>query len=175
MKLTVRVVIPLLMTTVAITAAISCSRQPALEPEPAVGSKAAVTTGEGSVSGEIRDTTVALGNAKFDGDLAIFSGEGWGFSPSLLVFLFLDDDESVEGRRIQVDPSDGLSAGNPHVHYRWRNPDSGDIDVESVMEGYRLRLDFGTASGGVLPGTIEFEVPGEATSVSGTFRAQIIY
>jgi hypothetical protein len=142
------------------------------EPAPSAGggSSEAAISGEG-VTGQISGTRVALTNSTFDGELAIFEEDGWGWSPSLLIFLFLDDNEVPEGRTFTVRPDDGFQAGAPHVHYRWREPGSDSIKVDSVMKGYRLDLRFGNVSDGALPGEIELSVPGTDTDVSGTFVA----
>ena len=50
---------------------------------------------------------------------------------------------------------------------------SGDIDVDMAMQGYDMKLSFGTMEAGALPGTIEFVVPGEDTRISGEFRAKV--
>ena len=126
-----------------------------------------------SVTGEIRGTEVSLANAEFDGELAIFEGDGWAWSPSLLIFLFLEDDQSPDGLSFVVGTSDGVSRPIPHVHYRWQDPESNEIASEVVAGDYEMRLVFGTTEAGELPGTIEFAVPDERTRVQGAFRAKI--
>ena len=143
-------------------ALISCGDRPGVSPP---------DTPTGIVSGTIRGTDVTLPNATFDGDLALFAGDGWGFNPSLLLFLFLDDDGPPEGQEIVVTPEDDGSS--PHVHYRWRDPDSGELDVDAVTDDFELRLRFGRVEDGLLPGTIVFAVPGEDTRVEGAFRASV--
>jgi hypothetical protein len=123
------------------------------------------------VAGNVRGTTVNMAKATFDDQLAIFEGDGWGFSPSLLVFLFLDEGESPEGQTFTV--SDESNFGNPHVHYRWRDPQSGDIETEAVSSEYEMTLQFGAMKNGELPGRIEFVVPGENTHVQGEFVATV--
>ncbi len=130
-------------------------------------------TPSGAVAGKIRGTGVELMNAKFDGNLAIFEGDGWGFNQSLLIFLFLDEGKIPENREFVVKDSGGHRAGNPHVHYRWRDPESDQITTDVAVQGYDMRLAFGKVTDGELPGTIEFSGPGEATRVQGSFRATI--
>ena len=127
----------------------------------------------GDVGGEIEGTRVQLTGADFDGDLALYEGEGWGWNPSMLIFLFLDEGEIPENRTFEVQAANGLEMSNPHVHYRWRDEQSGNIDVDMTMQGYDMKLSFGTMEAGALPGTIEFVVPGEDTRVSGEFRARV--
>ena len=48
--------------------------------------------GKTEAAGTIKGTNVTLPNADFNpdqGTLALYSGESWGFNPSLLIFLFL--------------------------------------------------------------------------------------
>jgi hypothetical protein len=130
------------------------------------------TTSSSAVEGTVRGTTVTLAHAKFDGQLAIYEGDGWGFSPSLLIFLFLDDQRVPENKTFVVDDGAELG-GTPHVHYRWKDERSGDIESEAVMDGYEMSLSFGKVSNGHVPGTIKFTVPGEDTRVEGTFLAKI--
>lgn len=131
------------------------------------------STAAASVNGKIQGTDVNLLNAEFDGELAIFEGDGWGWNPSLLIFLFLDEGEVPENSTFTVNSEAGLEMSNPHVHYRWRNPDSGEIEVDAKMQGYAMTLTFGELDRDMLPGTIEFSLPGGDTRVSGTFRAKV--
>jgi len=125
------------------------------------------------VEGTLKHTTVRFPHAEFDGDLSIFEGEGWGFNPSLLIFLFLEEDEEIEGREFHVRAESGFKMGRPHVHYRWRDPGTGEIDVAAVMDNYEMDLVFGEITNGTLMGTIAFSVPGEGSRVRGHFRAKI--
>jgi hypothetical protein len=127
----------------------------------------------GAVTGTIRGTPVSLASAEFTGDLAVFEGDGWGWNPSLLIFLFADDDAPPAGKTITVDAGDGMQQGTPHVHYRWRDPDTGEVETEIVMSGYDLRLEFGAIEDGHLTGTLSFSIPDQETEVSGRFRAKV--
>jgi hypothetical protein len=126
-----------------------------------------------AVGGTIRGSNVELVNSVFDGDLAIFEREGWGFSPSLLIFLFLEEGEIPELREFVVEPSSQLTMHNPHVHYRWWNPQTDELDCDVAVDEYQMRLVFGEVNRGFLPGTIEFSVPNEPTRLRGTFRAKM--
>ena len=151
----------------------ACSGESGRSEKKASTGDIAVIKAASDVGGQIEGTEVELTGADFDGDLALYEGDGWGWNPSLLIFLFLDDGESPENRTFDVQASDGLEMSNPHIHYRWRNGRSGDIDVDMTMQGYDMKLSFGTMEAGVLPGTIEFVVPGEETRVAGNFRAKV--
>jgi hypothetical protein len=125
------------------------------------------------VSGKIHDTQVKLVNAEFDGQLALFEGRGWGFEPSLLIFLFVDKNTLPENREFVITESGNFEGTTPHVHYRWRDVETEKIETDVASQKYEMRLAFGKATEGVLPGTIEFSVPGEATSVQGAFEAKL--
>ena len=129
---------------------------------------------KGNVEGTVNGTRVTMAHADFDGQLAIYEGDGWGFSPSLLIFLFLDNNESPAGQTFVV--RRGENGMHPHVHYRWRVTDEDGeekLDVDSVMNEYEMTLTLGEIEDDELPGTISFSRPGEDTKVSGEFRAKI--
>lgn len=130
---------------------------------------------EGPVVGTIKGTEVTLSNAEFDGQLAIFEGDGWGWNPSLLIFLFLDEGIVPEGQTFEIDQESSFGL-NPHIHYRWRATDAGGeekIETEIAVNKYEMKLVFGNIEGDELPGTITFSVLDEDTNVSGTFRAKL--
>lgn len=134
-----------------------------------------VSATETRVTGTIKGTQVELVGAELDDQLAIFEENGWGFSPSLLIFMFLDEGETPEGRTFSVSSDEGpnFEVTTPHVHYRWRGAESGNIESDVVSMDYDMELTLGQIENGELPGTITFSVPDEDTSVSGTFRATV--
>lgn len=124
------------------------------------------------VNGAIRGTEVQLSSAEWSNALAIYEGDGWGFNPSLLIFLFLKDGELPQDRTITVSAGD-QSYNNPHVHYRWSAPRSDKIETEIVTRDYDMLLKLGKASDGRVSGEIEFSVPGEDTRVAGSFEIDL--
>ena len=124
------------------------------------------------VSGLVRGTDVELSSAVWSNTLAIYSGEGWGFNPSLLIFLFLGEGEVPAARTITVNSAAG-GFNNPHVHYRWSDPESGDIKTEVLTMNYDMELKFGEPVDRRVSGEIQFSVPGEDTRVSGTFEIEL--
>ncbi len=123
------------------------------------------------VSGEIVGTPVELVASEWGNTLAIYQGDGWGFNPSILLFLFLADGELPADRSIEV-ASDDASFGHPHVHYRWRDAE-GELQTTVLTSGYNLQLQFGEAVAGRVDGDISFEVPGEDTRLQGEFSIRI--
>ncbi|MCG2633400.1 MAG: hypothetical protein J4A00_00535 [Gammaproteobacteria bacterium] len=123
------------------------------------------------VSGTIQGTPVALTRVEWNNTLAIYSGNGWGSNPSLLLFLFLDENELPADRTITVEAAAG-GFNNPHIHYRWRDPQSGKIDTRVLTRDYDLTLKLGTPTDGRVPGDIRFSVPGESTELRGSFEIE---
>jgi len=123
------------------------------------------------VSGEIVGSPVALVTSEWGNTLAIYQGDGWGFNPSILLFLFLPEGELPVDRVIEV-ASDDKSYGHPHVHYRWRDAE-GELQTTVLTSGYNLQLQFGEAVDGRVDGDISFEVPGEDTRLQGEFSIRI--
>jgi hypothetical protein len=146
---------------------------PPTTPSGAASSPSPTANTTGPVAGTIMGTAVTLEEAEFDGDLVVFTGDGWGWNPGLLIFLFADDDTPPEGKVISVGASDGMQAATPHVHFRWMDPEAEEIEVEAVVDGYDLRIEFGQVEDGHISGSLSFELPGQETRVSGTFRARI--
>ena len=128
---------------------------------------------DAGAQGTIRGTDVMLAHAVFDDQLELFEGESWASSPSLVIFLFLGDEESPAGRTFTVDPEEGMGASTPHVHYRWRDAETGAISSEAVMHGYTMSLTFGAREDDRIPGQIQLSIPGKDTRVEGSFSAVI--
>ena len=59
------------------------------------------------------------------------------------------------------------------MHYRWRNPESGEIETTVLTQDYNLTLTLGDAIDLKVPGQISFSVPGEGTEVRGSFEIQL--
>ena len=124
------------------------------------------------ITGLINDTSIELTKAEWSNTLALYSGDSWGSNPSLLLFLFLGEGEQPVARTITVDAAAG-GFHNPHVHYRWRNPESGEIETTVLTQDYNLTLTLGDAIDLKVPGQISFSVPGEGTEVRGSFEIQL--
>ncbi|OUS11553.1 hypothetical protein A9Q89_08755 [Gammaproteobacteria bacterium 53_120_T64] len=123
------------------------------------------------VSGEIKGSPVALVASEWGNTLAIYQGDGWGFNPSILLFLFLPEAELPIDRTITVADGDP-SFGHPHVHYRWWDS-AGELQTTVLTGGYNLQLQFGAAIEGRVDGTLRFDVPGEETRLQGEFSIRV--
>ncbi len=124
------------------------------------------------VSGSIRGTGVELNKAEWSHNLAIYSGEGWGFNSSLLIFLFLPEGELPVDRTITVNAKEG-GFNHPHIHYRWKNPETGNIETQVVTSDYDMEITFGEQVGQRVSGEIQFSVPDEDTDVTGSFQIEL--
>jgi hypothetical protein len=124
------------------------------------------------VSGEIEGTTVALKKAEWSNALSLYEGDNWGSNPSVLVFLFLAEGESPVAKTFSIAASDN-NFHKPHVHYRWRNPESGEINTEIATGNYNLDLKFGRLEERRVTGEINFSVPDRNTKIAGTFEIEL--
>ena len=149
--------------------------EPMMQPELSEGTEfKEVEIPQTKVQGRIRGTEVTLENASFENDnLAIYAGEGWGFNPSVLVFLSIERGIIPENQSFSVTPAGEVQANTPNVNYRWRDAESGYLKSDMVMQGYRLQLKFGQERGGRIPGEILFEIPDKDTRIEGRFDAEL--
>lgn len=138
-----------------------------------------------SITGTLMGTKVNMKGAELDSQFAVFEGDGWGFSPSILFFLFLDNDEQPDGKTIKITPeTKGFDANIPHLHMRYHDPKTDKIETVVAVNGFDLTLRFGQRKDGKLPGSLELTIPADAkqaggeaypgpTKLGGTFLAEI--
>ncbi len=87
-----------------------------------------------------------------------------------IIFLFLEEGESIEGKTFAVTTKTGF--GSPHVHRKLRGDNMSA--TEMMTGGYAMKLEFGKAAGGKLPGKIYLCLPDkERSMVRGTFTASV--
>jgi len=127
-----------------------------------------------AVQGQIKGKEVILEKAVLQGNtLAIYTGDSWDSNPSLLLFLLDIEGGTVPSNRsFSVEPS-RISSSRIQIHCRWKDAPSGRIKSESIVQGYKLDLQFGGRGNGTIPGTIMFEIPGKDTRLQGRFAAGI--
>ena len=100
--------------------------------------------------------------------------DGQGFFPdhALMIFLFVDETEELEGKSYHFQGSGEIRW--PHVHMKWKPHASRVPETRIFMKDYVMRLDFGKAAQGMLPGKIYVCLPDEKKSfAAGTFAAVI--
>jgi hypothetical protein len=105
------------------------------------------------------------------GNLTLRQGKNWPPDLGVSVLLFARAGEELSGKSIQVTPDRGPPL--PRVVVRWKNvQDKGES--QNVNSGYALRVDFGQATNGRMPGQIYLCLPDDSKSVvAGTFDAEI--
>jgi hypothetical protein len=131
------------------------------------------TESDTTVRGTIRGTPVTLAHATYGDQLALFAGDHWGSSSSVVIFLFREDRDLPAGEVFEVTPEAAAGSTLPHVHCRWEREDQPGMGVFVVMNRYEMSLEFGALEGDELPGRIELSIPGEDTRLTGRFRAKV--
>ena len=86
------------------------------------------------------------------------------------VFLFLKPGESLEGKTYEVAATDEVKVGAPHVHIH-RIPTGEKLPKGMAYPNkFAMKLEFGKAKDGKIPGKIYVCLPDEQKSyVAGTF------
>ncbi|MCP4683259.1 MAG: DUF898 family protein [Desulfobacterales bacterium] len=102
--------------------------------------------------------------------LTIRDGKDFFPDHAVMIFLFLKDNETVEGKSYNITKTGG--SGSPHVHMKWKPENSAVPESEMFVQDYVMRLDFGTIKNGRLPGKIYLCLPDDMRSfVAGGFSA----
>jgi len=124
-------------------------------------------------AGTVHGTAFAVEKATFEnGILEIRQGSGFFADRSIMIFTFLTDDQSPEGRSFTVKPETGF--GSPHIHMSYMIEGEGVPETEMFTSDYAMRLEFGAISDGRLSGSIYLCVPDDAKSfVIGAFEAEL--
>ncbi len=147
--------------------------QPATTAQEPAESTSSADTHDGplGVTGQIMGTDVSLMEASFDQTLALFEADSWSSGPSVLIFLFLNEEEPLP-ERIEIRDGERVGGGSaPHVHFRWRTPE-GQIQSDVAMNHYDMRLEFRSPAEADLYGRIELSIPTKDIKLSGRFQAQ---
>ena len=105
------------------------------------------------------------------GNLSLRQGKTWPPDLGLNIILFAKQGEELSGKFIEV-TSDRLPPV-PRVALRWKD-DQGHAATHNFPSGYALKLEFGEAADGRMPGKIYICLPDDAKSVvAGKFDAEI--
>jgi hypothetical protein len=104
------------------------------------------------------------------GLLSLSQGKAWPWDLSVAVNLYARRGEELSGKTVNIDSARTKA---PAVVIRWK--DSGQQPAtETINGGYALRLVFGQATNGRIPGKIYICLPDATKSVvAGSFDAQI--
>ncbi|MFO0969398.1 MAG: hypothetical protein U0793_27900 [Gemmataceae bacterium] len=107
--------------------------------------------------------------AKLEVSGALTLSQGGGFFPDAAVIVFLKPGAAIEGKTFEI-RKETPAPERPPVHLK-RIPPGGKLPAgPAFVLGYALKLEFGTAKGGFIPGKIYLCCPDEGRSVvTGTF------
>jgi DNA-directed RNA polymerase subunit RPC12/RpoP len=125
------------------------------------------TTAAGSIhgSGFLCEKTILQG-----GLLSLSQGKTWPWDLAVALNLFARQGEELSGKTVQIDP---VRINAPAIVLRWKDARQQPA-TETTTGGYALRLVFGEATNGRMPGKIYICLPDAAKSVvAGTFDAEI--
>lgn len=106
-----------------------------------------------------------------NGNLKLRQGEGFFADFEFLIFLF-NQDGKFDGKKIAVKPNQ--DSNTAHIHMSRLVEKNGVPQNEVFTEKFAMKLEFGTAKEGKIPGKIHLRLPDEAGSfVVGIFEAAI--
>lgn len=104
------------------------------------------------------------------GRLTLRAGHSGPIELGIDVYFFAKEPEELIGRSAEVKPDDAKA---PRVNLRWKEADK--VTTEPFRNGgYAMKVEFGNAAGGKLPGKIFISLPDESKSwIAGTFIADM--
>lgn len=102
--------------------------------------------------------------------LSLSQGKTWPWDLGVNVNLFARQAEDLSGGSLEVTPDRPRA---PHILLRWKD-ERQQSATETITNGYALKLVFGQAANGRMPGKIYLCLPDEGRSfIAGTFDAEI--
>ncbi len=105
------------------------------------------------------------------GNLTLRQGPRWPPDLGLTVVLFAQQGEELSGKTVVVTPE--RQPPLPRVILRWKNQQEKGV-TRSYTNGYALKIVFGQAAGGRIPGKLYVATPDSDRSFAGgTFNAEI--
>jgi DNA-directed RNA polymerase subunit RPC12/RpoP len=125
---------------------------------------------DAKVFGSIHGLDFALDKVEFrGGTLTLRQGQDFFPDAAVLIFLFLQPGQTVEGKSYRIALEGHV--GDPHVHVQWR--DKGEKVPSSAAflpDKYAMILEFGQAKDGTIPAKIYLCLVDQPKScVAGTF------
>ncbi len=127
---------------------------------------------EARVEGSIHNHGFVCGRAELrGGELTLHQDKGWGPNLSLAIRLPQWEGEQWSGKRVELGAEQTPPV--PPVLLWWKE-EQKSAGKKTITNGYVLKLAFGPAANGRLPGKIYVALPDEARSfASGSFTADI--
>ncbi|NOQ37031.1 MAG: hypothetical protein GQ569_14260 [Methylococcaceae bacterium] len=128
---------------------------------------------KGKVKGKIHGESFELEKAYVQGGiLHLRQGKDFFADQELLVFLFLKDGETMDGKKYNV--TSNPSSKDPHVHIGYKIKGKDLPETEIFISKYAMTLEFGKQEGNLISGKIKIVLPDEAKSnLSGAFVAEV--
>ena len=133
---------------------------------------ASATLPEGPVAGSVNGQGFRCEHATLKrGDLLLLQGDTAAPEQALRISLFAQDAAHLSGKAVTIAPN--RTPPLPQVSMLWRDERSQPV-TNHFSGGYALRLIFGQAANGRMPGKIFICLPDEAKSfAAGTFNAEL--
>lgn len=104
------------------------------------------------------------------GELNLRQGASWPPDLGVTISLFANQGEELSGKTIEITAEREKS---PAVRLRWKDAQGKQV-TSKIAGGYALRLVFGQAANGRMPGKLYLALPDDEKSfVGGTFDAEI--
>ena len=105
------------------------------------------------------------------GHLTLRQGRSGPADLGITVQLFAKQGEELSGKSVEIKPE--RTAPLPKIVLRWKDEQQKAV-TKNILEGYSLKVAFGEAANGRIPGRIYISLPDENKSfVAGTFNAEI--
>lgn len=128
------------------------------------------------VRGRLHGETFTLDRAEIqNGILVLRQGTGFFADLEFKLFLFVNSIGQLEGRSLEILDEDNPPVKNvPHVYIGWKTDSKSVPKTKSWSGDYVIKIRFGTAKNGRLPGQLYLCLPDMKQSfVAGTFEAVI--
>jgi hypothetical protein len=125
-------------------------------------------------SGKLLGGDFKVENAQLGGGRVLTLRQGKEFLPdaAVIIFLGLNPGDTLEGKKFEVAVTDEVGKP-PHIHVRRMPPGEKQPQASAFVSGYAMKLEFGKAQGGKIPGKIYLCMPDDQKSyVAGTFTVE---
>jgi RNA polymerase sigma factor (sigma-70 family) len=128
---------------------------------------------EGAAAGRILGRAFKMDAAKLEPTGALTLYQSSDLLPDASIVIFLKRGEAIEDTRREIG-KDTPAAQRLPIHLRCMTPGPNSPMASVFVAGYRMRLEFGTAKDGVVPGLIYVCLPDESRSVvAGAFTVKL--
>jgi uncharacterized membrane protein YjgN (DUF898 family)/Tfp pilus assembly protein PilF len=123
--------------------------------------------------GMIHGQQFSVESAKIEnGILTLRQGGDFFADRSFMIFLFLKEGESLEGKVFRVTRESGF--GSPHIHMKWKKDKKNLPETKVFTNDYAMQLEFGHVEDGRLAGRLYLSLPDDKKSyTAGRFTAEV--